>query len=179
MSLLKELMKGTTQEKAFEFFDSLPPADEDFMKGLWEGYELPSGHPMDGLLSMVPWYGKCFSDPENVHPLVMKDKKGFLFFADPDPLLKFADLASCVRCRPENIDPHIFDGFLKLFSTRRSRARLREIKYRGVTTAAMVYDHLQIIDVFRKVNKNTVVGVMDFKGRMHDKGYFFVLRRRK
>jgi len=80
--------------------------------------------------------------------------------------------------RPKNINPHTFDGFLKLFSTKKYKARVRGVKYRGVCTAAMIYDHLEIIDVFRKIDDNTVLGVMDFKGKLHDKGYFFLLERK-
>jgi len=38
---------------------------------------------------------------------------------------------------------------LPLLATRRPRARLRPVEYRGVTSAAMSYDQLPIIDVFR------------------------------
>ena len=55
------------------------------------------------------------------------------------------------------------------------RARLRQVTYRGTQTAAMVYDQLAIIDVFRAVDDDTRLGVMDMKGM--DAPFFFVLRR--
>ncbi|MEL6733484.1 MAG: GXWXG domain-containing protein, partial [Bacteroidota bacterium] len=48
----------THLDEALVFFDSLPPVSLDFMWGEWEGAELPTGHPMDGLLGATGWYGK-------------------------------------------------------------------------------------------------------------------------
>jgi hypothetical protein len=149
------------------------------MTGLWRGTEIPSGHPMDGLLSLAPWFGKRFYDEENAAPLIMRDKQGRLYSADPDRLIKYAKLLSLVPNKPAGIDPNLFDPFLKIFRTAKRRSRLREIRYRGVLTTAMIYDHLEIIDVFRKIDDNTVMGVMDFKGDMHNKGYFFFLKRQR
>ncbi|WP_340373619.1 DUF4334 domain-containing protein [Peribacillus sp. FSL E2-0218] len=41
----------------------------------------------------------------------------------------------------------------------------------------MVYDQKSIIDLFRKVDEDTLLGVMDIKDFFPDKSYFFVLRR--
>jgi len=60
--------------------------------------------------------------------------------------------------------------------TKRSKARIRMIEHRGIVSAAMIYDQLGICDVFRKLDENTVLGVMDLKGE-HQLGYFFVLER--
>ena len=94
---LRHLMRGTTQKEALEYFDSLDTVDADFMKGLWKGKELPSGHQMDGILTLVSWYGKRFEDAENVHPLVMYDKKKRLYTVNPEPLLKYAELFSKIK----------------------------------------------------------------------------------
>lgn len=49
----------TTTEGALELFDASEPVDPDFMIGTWRGAELPTGHPLDGLLeataSSVRW----------------------------------------------------------------------------------------------------------------------------
>jgi len=39
----------------------------------------------------------------------------------------------------------------------------------------MIYDHLPIMDLFRKVDDNTLLGVMDLKGMQQP--FFFVLYR--
>ena len=59
--------------------------------------------------------------------------------------------------------------------TTKHRARLRDLEYRGVVSVAMVYDHLPIIDMFRQVDANTLLGVMDQRGM--EQPYFFVLTR--
>ncbi len=69
--------------------------------------------------------------------------------------------------------------FLKLLnsllSTERSQARLRMMEYRGKVSATMIYDYLPINDSFRKINEDTVLGIMDFKGISQP--FFFVLKR--
>ena len=59
--------------------------------------------------------------------------------------------------------------------TRRPQARLRVVDHRGVASAAMLYDHLPIVDVFRRLDANTLLGVMDARGIPHP--FFFTLRR--
>jgi len=54
-------------------------------------------------------------------------------------------------------------------------ACLREVRYRGVVTATMVYDQHPIFDHFRRVTNDLVLGVMDRKGE--EKPLFFWLRR--
>jgi hypothetical protein len=60
-------------------------------------------------------------------------------------------------------------------ATGRPTARLRLTQYRGVVTATMCYDALPINDVFRKVDDDTLVGVMDLRGMTEP--FLFVLRR--
>ncbi|KAE8155118.1 hypothetical protein BDV25DRAFT_135161 [Aspergillus avenaceus] len=56
-------------------------------------------------------------------------------------------------------------------------ARIREVKFRGVVTAAMVYDQQPVIDYFRRLNDRTVVGVMEHKLDNSDFGLSFILER--
>src|SRR5690606_24196912 len=44
-------------------------------------------------------------------------------------------------------------------------ARIREILFRGKVSTAMMYNYAPIIDHFRKVDDNTLIGVMDVKGK--------------
>lgn len=55
------------------------------------------------------------------------------------------------------------------------QASLRQVAYRGVVTATMVYDKHPIFDHFRTVDANTVLGVMDRKG--DSMPLYFWLRR--
>jgi hypothetical protein len=43
-------------------------------------------------------------------------------------------------------------------------ASLRRVEYRGVSTATMVYDSHPVLDHFRGIDADTVVGLMDAKG---------------
>lgn len=55
------------------------------------------------------------------------------------------------------------------------KATLRLVRYRGVSTATMVYDQHPIFDHFRKISESLVLGVMDRKGDAFP--LFFYLRR--
>jgi len=62
-----------------------------------------------------------------------------------------------------------------LFSTRHPGARLRMTEYRGVISATMIYDRQPINDVFRKMDENAVLGLMDMRGMQRP--FFFRLWR--
>jgi hypothetical protein len=163
----------TTTEQALQLFDILEPVNLDFMLGRWQGSELHTSHPMDGLLEASNWYGKEFIDPENVHPLLFLDNQGKIIKVAPNPMAMDWVLKI----------PVIKNDFLKplltltnsLLKTERSQARLRMMEYREKVSATMVYDYLPINDSFRKVDDNTVLGVMDFKNLPQP--FFFVLKR--
>lgn len=54
-------------------------------------------------------------------------------------------------------------------------ASLRAVEHRGVVTATMVYDNHPVFDHFRRVDGETVLGLMDRKGEAAP--LFFWLRR--
>ena len=160
-------------EAAEALFDGLEAIPVDFMIGEWWGREISTGHNMDGALELARWYGKTFLDEENVHPLVHKDGQGRKYFADPGkmpmgPRMKTPNY-------PAWILPSLRWGMKAYMQTRRSRARLRMTEYRGKLTATMCYDQLPIHDVFRKLDENNVLGLMDMK-RMK-RPYVFTLTR--
>ncbi|HEX2315098.1 MAG TPA: DUF4334 domain-containing protein [Thermomonospora sp.] len=68
------------------------------------------------------------------------------------------------------------DGSLYSYE-RLGLARLREVSFRGVVSAAMVYDQRPIIDHFRRVSDDVVAGAMDAKGQP-DVLYFHLTRDR-
>ena len=76
--LLQELLPTapTTTIEALNIFDAAEAVDPDFMIGTWHGAEVPTGHPMDGLLEASGWWGKQFIDAETVHPLLFPDTSG-------------------------------------------------------------------------------------------------------
>ncbi|MEO0410145.1 MAG: DUF4334 domain-containing protein [Cyanobacteria bacterium P01_A01_bin.135] len=167
------LQSGTTTERALALFDSLPPVDLAFMMGRWRGAGYPTGHPMDGLLEAANWYGKDFVDPDWVHPLLFQDGNGKIFKVAPNPTLM--DWLLRLPIPKNNALQPVVSGFSTLLKTDEPKARLRMMEHRGQVSATMIYDHLPIHDVFRKVNENTVLGLMDY--RKSPQPFFFVLRR--
>jgi hypothetical protein len=154
-----------TTEEAYAIFDSLEPTEIDSLFGTWKGAEFPSGHPVDGSLADSGWFGKRFKDADTVDPLLFYKSDRETFFA-ADPLKKFAASARGVT--------DIADVQQEI-ETSAPTARLRKVEYRGKVTVAMIYDQAPIIDYFRKVDDDTLLGAMDRRG---DKGtYFFVLHQ--
>ncbi|BAZ50639.1 hypothetical protein NIES4103_32560 [Nostoc sp. NIES-4103] len=163
----------TTREKALELFDSLEPVNLEFMFGRWQGSGLHTDHPMDGLLEISNWYGKEFLDSEHVHPLLFLDGQGKIFKVAPNATLMDWVLKFPI---PKNNSQKPLMMFINsLLKTEKSQARLRMMEYRGKVTATMIYDYLPINDSFRKVDENTVLGIMDNKNIPQP--FFFVLKR--
>lgn len=169
---LEVLEQGCTRAEAEAYVDGLAAVRADAVRGRWRGSELPTGHPMDGALSASGWYGKQFDGPDEVHPLLFSGRDGAVFPVEPRlmPLSLAERLGSDAVARTAGVGLRLRPAL----RARGHRARLREVGHRGVVTAAMVYDHLPIIDVFRRVDDDTLVGEMDLRGRPP---YFFVLRR--
>lgn len=161
--------------EALARFDALAPVDAAFMRGAWRGEGFATGHPLDGLLEAWHWHGKRFDNDEDVHPLVFSTRGGRRVAVNPGYAAPALSLLAAGRVPKSSAVGHLFQWMLPLLATRRSRARLRMISHRGVTTAAMVYDQLPIHDVFRKVDEHTVLGLMDLKGMARP--FFFILRR--
>lgn len=163
--------RGVSPADALAAFDRLPPIRIDAMSGLWRGGGLHTGHPFDGLLEESGWYGKRFEDHESVFPLLFERSGGLV--AIDLPALPLASAASLDgRLRRGAVSA--FRLGIRLFATTRPTARLRELSFRGVTTAAMIYDRHPIIDVFREASPGIVLGLMDLRGVAP---MFFTLRR--
>lgn len=166
----------TTTAEALDVFDAAPAVDPDFMLGTWRGAELPTGHPLDGLLAASGWWGKQFLGAEKVHPLLFPtaDRTGLwamnplLAFAGLGPTSKLPILKTVSLQRP-------IATLRPILRTSAPKARLRTTRYRDVDTATMIYDQLPINDVFRRLSDDEVIGAMDLRGV--SRPYFFVLRR--
>lgn len=174
MARLRELESGTTAAAALDFFDSLPAARVEDVLGSWRGSEVPTGNPLDGLLSAFGWHGKRFDDVDEAHPLVMRDVSGGLFSLNP----AFVPTPLLVRRIPLLRDPRtagVLRRVAPVLRTRAPRARLRTTVYRGVPTATMCYDALPIHDAFRQVSADTLLGAMDLRGLATP--FLFALRR--
>lgn len=166
----------TTTADALALFDSCPAVEPGFMIGTWHGAELPTSHPLDGMLEASGWWGKHFRDSESVHPLLFPTSDGAALWP-LNPALAFAGLG--VATRVPALKSQNFAGAIATLKpalkARGPKARLRTTRYRGVDTATMIYDQLPINDVFRQIDDDTVLGAMDLRGIKAP--YFFVLHR--
>lgn len=157
---------------ALSYFESLEVVSIEFMIGTWRGTSFDTGHHWDGLLEKYHWHGKQFVDANNVHPLIFKNVFGRLVAVNPVfvplPLLRFKIFHSFFFGK-------VFQISIFIFATHKSSARLRMIEYKGKISAAMIYDRQPIIDYFRKIDDNKVLGMMDYKEMPQP--YFFILER--
>jgi hypothetical protein len=155
-------------------FDRLPAVALTDLTGRWRGSELPSGHPLDGVLTAYGWYGKEVVDPETVHPLLWRRAGG-----PPRPIsldiVPVALLRNSAHLARNPLARAAFAVLRPLLATATPRARARLVQHRGVLTAALLYDRLPVIDVFRRVAEDTLLGVMDLRGSPAP--YFFTLTR--
>ncbi|TWD58255.1 uncharacterized protein DUF4334 [Agrobacterium vitis] len=151
--------KAASSEAVLQCFDSLPTADIDFMLGRWSGFEIRTGHPLDGLLEPTGWYGKLFEDKDCVHPLLFYTRsKDSLYAVDPT-------LVPLTAPFPRSSALGVMMALAKPFvQTKSSKARLRMIEFRGRATATMAYDSKPIFDHFARIDDRRVLGIMDLKG---------------
>lgn len=165
-----------TTADALALFDSLPAVDPEFMIGSWHGAELPTHHPLDGMLAASGWWGKAFVDSETVHPLLFPSSDGATLWP-LNPAMAFTGLG--VATKIPALKRQNFTGAIATLKpalrARGPKARLRTTRYRGVDSATMIYDQLPINDIFRQLDSETVLGAMDLRGIRTP--YFFVLQR--
>jgi hypothetical protein len=169
---LAELEPACTLDEALALYDDLPAVASAEVLGSWKGRELKTGHPMDGLLEASGWWGKRFDSIDAVHPLLFSDGSGDIFPVDPRkvPL----GLADRIPAAAVERGRRMMPVLRHVVGTSKPRARLRDVEHRGKVSAAMVYDHLPIIDHFRAVDDTTLLGVMDLRGAPP---YAFLLTR--
>ncbi|MDK3257887.1 GXWXG domain-containing protein [Blastococcus capsensis] len=169
---LAEHRDGVERGEALARFRALQPVTPDQMLGRWRGSGLPTGSPLDGLLEAYGWYGKEFVDAETVHPLLFDTRSG------PRPVDPALIPVSVLRDRPGLAHSRAarlaFRTVRPLLTTTKPKARLRAVQHSGVVTAAMVYDALPIIDVFKQVSPDVRLGLMDLRGLS---SFFFLLHR--
>ncbi|MCT1514136.1 DUF4334 domain-containing protein [Dietzia cercidiphylli] len=64
-------------DRVTALWDSLEPAGIDEIAGTrWKGTGLDTGHPMFAMLGQMRWWGKDFTDPRKVDPILVTDESG-------------------------------------------------------------------------------------------------------
>lgn len=150
-----------TTAEALDLFDGLETVAVDEMIGRWRGEGVDTGHYLDGMLEAARWHGKRFDSPEDGHPLVHRGVSGGTFCLNP-ALLPIR-LCAALPAR-DRIFPVLMPILAPFLSTSNPKSRLRMTEYRGKVSATMIYDAKPINDVFRRIDAQTLMGVMDFRG---------------
>lgn len=172
---LSDWLEGDApQPEALRRFDGLAPVAPGELVGLWKGRTLPSGHPFDGLLEALGWYGKEVETPERVHPLLFRQRSGGVVAVEPALMptgvaLRWPGLA---RSLPTRL---AFAAAGPLVRARRPGARLEMREFRGKRSTALVYNAQPITDHLRRVDGTRVVGLMERRGM--EAPFFFLLTR--
>lgn len=170
---LAELRRGVDLADALALFDDSAAVQVEEMRGAWKGHEVPTGHAMDGLLERFGWHGKRFGGPDEAHPLVFRGPRG-LYSANPALVPMALPVRYPALVRTPFMAP-VGRRIMRLTRTSAPKARLRMVAYRGTPTATMTYDALAINDHFRRLDDDTLLGVMDF--RSADRPFVFALQR--
>lgn len=162
---------GWSSQEALQTFDALESPTVEFMIGRWRGQQLRTGHVLDNMLAAYSWYGKEFHSSEIVFPLLFGGVNGHPIALDPR-YLPLNRLTARMQAWPAIRTS--FQLLYPLLRTKTASARLRTLSFRNAAALAMIYDHQPIIDIFRLVDQNLVLGLMDC--RSFDP-LFFTLRR--
>ena len=73
-----------------------------------------------------------------------------------------------------NVKAWVYSFFGIEFSVPDASAIVETVEYRKKFSAAMIYNHLLMIDYFRKVDDYIVMGIMEMKGKV---SVYFYLKR--
>jgi hypothetical protein len=155
-------------------FDALAGLEPEFMMGRWRGAGLPTAHPLDDVLEALGWYGKEFETVDRVHPLLFRIRSGAVIPLDPKfmPVSVALSWPALVKSAPVRT---AFAAGRPLLRAHHSAARLRAENFRGKHSAAMFYDRRPIVDHFRRIDEDRVLGLMEMLGM--ERPYFFLLTR--
>ena len=148
-------MTLTAEERIAEIIDSGRECEPGELEPIFDALE-----PVEADAMLGQWHGGGFETASRTAAMLVKlgwYGKRFNSAEDVEPLL----------CAAEDGSIYAYDKL--------GKARLREIAFRGKASAAMVYDTQPIIDCFRRIDDDRVLGLMDVKGAPAD--YFFHLSR--
>ena len=162
------------QQTALEEFGSLPPIAPRELVGLWKGHGIPTGHPFDGVLENLGWFGKQFTPDMCADALLFRSGDQRPVAIDPKwiPLrlaLRFHDVG---RMR---VASNLFSYLQRRLRARGPVASLKTMVFGGVESAAMIYDDQPIVDHFRQIDAERIMGAMTTNG--DERIYFFELQR--
>ncbi|WP_370360334.1 DUF4334 domain-containing protein [Shinella sumterensis] len=163
-----------TQQTPIKRFRELSPLEPHEFAGLWRGRSIPSGHPFDGVLENLGWFGKRFTSDLRADALLFRSGERRLVAIDPRwiPLrlaLGFHYLGKTRAAR------NLFSYLQRRLRASGPVASVQMLSFDGLASAAMVYDEQPIVDYFRRIDGERVMGAMVISG--DDRQFFFELER--
>ena len=143
----------SAETKLLEIIKSGEECSADILMPLYEQLEPASADFMIGT-----WRGGKFDGGKEPDPINWYGKR-FVSKTHVEPLL----------CTKEDGSVYSYENL--------GLAQLREVAFNGKVGASLIYDNHPIMDYFRKVNDDVVIGLGDIKGKPTD--FFFYLEREK
>ncbi|WP_049735291.1 DUF4334 domain-containing protein [Rhizobium ecuadorense] len=163
------------QQTALEEFHSLPPIEPRELVGLWKGRGKPAGHPFDGVLENLGWFGKRFTPDMRADALLFRSDERRLVPIDPRWRIPIGIALRFHKLGRTGVARNLASYLQVRFRARGPVASLRTMVFGGVESAAMVYDRQPIVDHFRRIHQERVMGAMTISG--DERIYFFELER--
>ncbi|MCV3768928.1 DUF4334 domain-containing protein [Rhizobium sp. TRM95796] len=162
------------QQRRLEEFRKLDAVACRDLIGLWAGRGIAAGHPLDGVLENLSWFGKRFRPDIRADALLFRAGDQRLVAVDP----KWIPLHLAMRLQALGRTRMAYNLFSYLQGRLRARGPVAEIGIRtfhGVESAAMIYDRQPITDHFRRIDDRRIMGAMMVAGE--NLFYFFELER--
>lgn len=144
----------------FLALDDVAPAD---LAGSWRGATLPTGHPLDGLLEGLGWWGKAVGPDGSVHPLLFRLRTGRVLPLEPALMPTALALAWPALARHRAVGA-AFRAAGPMLVARRPGARLDRRDFAGRPGTALCYLRQPIVDHLRRVDDGRVIGLMERRG---------------
>jgi len=162
------------EQALLEEFRRLPPILPRELVGLWKGHGLSAGHPFDGVLENLGWFGKRFTRDMRADALLFCSSERRLTAIDP----KWIPLQLALRFHGvgrTGIARNLVSYLQRCLRARGPVASVKTMVFDGVESAALAYDDQPIVDYFRRVDEKRVMGAMKITGDARI--YFFELER--
>ncbi|MGN7883856.1 DUF4334 domain-containing protein [Sinorhizobium sp. Sb3] len=162
------------QQRAVERFRQLSPLEPYELEGLWMGRGIPTGHPFDGVLENLGWFGKRFNSDLRADALLFRAGGRRLRAIDP----KWVPLNLALRFHKfgrTRLARTLFSWVQRGFQAKGPVASLETLTFEGAASAALIYDDQPIIDHFRRIDQNAIMGLMAI--RNDDRLFAFELQR--
>ena len=162
------------QQKTLEKFLIVPPIKPSEMIGLWQGRGITSGHPVDGVLENLGWFGKRFTSELRADALLFRSGQHRLTPIDPAriPLRLALRFHTVGRTRAMK---NLFSYLQRGLRAKGPVASLTTMSFHGVTSAAITYDEQPIVDHLRRIDEHRIMGAMVIEGE--NRIYFFELEQ--